>query len=156
MVDFIAILYFLLLYCNALGSGKVPQSTFGKAPQTNPDSWPRSELALELHSRSSVGVTSHLQRSRHRKQFRRKADKKKHLPLLFNGSSLALPLKLIPSLFKQLTLFNVQSWINSLNRTIILLHIMRRKKINCQFIIEEHRTHTYARTHTHTHTHTHS
>ena len=49
-----------------------------KAPQTNPDSHPRSEPALELHSRaaSSVGITSPFQRSQHRKQFRRKADKK--------------------------------------------------------------------------------
>ena len=39
----------------------------------------RSEPALELHSRatSSVGITSPFQRSQHRKQFRRKADKKK-------------------------------------------------------------------------------
>ena len=46
-----------------------------KAPQTNPDSWPRSEPALELHSRamSSVGLTSPFQRSQHRKQFWRKA-----------------------------------------------------------------------------------
>ena len=40
---------------------------------------PRSEPALELHSRaaSSVGFTSLFQRSQHRKQFRRKADNKK-------------------------------------------------------------------------------
>ena len=39
---------------------------------------PRSELALELHSRaaSSVGGTSPFPRSQHRKQFWRKADKK--------------------------------------------------------------------------------
>ena len=50
-----------------------------KAPQTNPDSRLRSAPALELHStaESSVGITSPFQRSRHRKQFRRKADKKK-------------------------------------------------------------------------------
>ena len=48
------------------------------APQTNLDSQPRSVPALELHSRaaSSVGITSPFQRSQHRKQFRRKADKK--------------------------------------------------------------------------------
>ena len=42
-----------------------------KAPQTNPDSQPRSEPAPELYSRaaSSVGVTSPFQRSQHRKQF---------------------------------------------------------------------------------------
>ena len=50
-----------------------------KAPQTNLDSRPRSEPALELHSRavSSEGVMSPFQRSQHRKQFRRKADNKK-------------------------------------------------------------------------------
>ena len=46
------------------------------APQTNPDSRPRSEPTLKLHSRatSSEGITSP---SQHRKQFLRKADKKK-------------------------------------------------------------------------------
>ena len=45
----------------------------GLTPQTNPDTQPRSEPALELHSRaaSSVGITSLLQRSQHKKQFRR-------------------------------------------------------------------------------------
>ena len=44
----------------------------------NPDSWPRSVPALELHSRaaSRVGVTSPFQQSQHREQFRRKANKK--------------------------------------------------------------------------------
>ena len=44
----------------------------------NPDSRPRSEPTLELNSRaaSSVGIMSPFQRSQHRKQFRRKADKK--------------------------------------------------------------------------------
>ena len=47
-----------------------------KAPQTNPDTCPRSEPALELHSKatSSVGITSPFQRSQHRKQFKTKAD----------------------------------------------------------------------------------
>ena len=46
-----------------------------------PDTRPRSEPTLELHSRaaSSVGVTSPFQRSQHRKQFRRRADKKKEV-----------------------------------------------------------------------------
>ena len=41
-------------------------------------SGPRTEPSLELHSRaaSSVGVKSPFQQSQHRKQFRRKADKK--------------------------------------------------------------------------------
>ena len=49
-----------------------------RAPQTNLATQPRSEPALELHSRaaSSVGVKSPFQQSHHRKQFRRKADKK--------------------------------------------------------------------------------
>ena len=49
-----------------------------KSPQTNPDSQPRSAPALELLSsaESSVGVTSPFQRSQHREQYRRKADKK--------------------------------------------------------------------------------
>ena len=40
---------------------------------------PKSEPALELHSRaaSSVGVTSLFQQSQHRKQFQRKADNSK-------------------------------------------------------------------------------
>ena len=51
------------------------------SPQTNPDSWPRSALTLELLSRaaSSVGVTSPFQRSQHRKQFWRRVDHKKVL-----------------------------------------------------------------------------
>ena len=50
-----------------------------KALQPNPDSQPRSEPALKLHSRaaSSVGVMSPLQWSQHRKQFQRRADIKK-------------------------------------------------------------------------------
>ena len=50
-----------------------------EAPQTNPDSRPRSVPALELHSRaaSSVGITSPFQQSQQRKQFRRKADNEK-------------------------------------------------------------------------------
>ena len=48
-------------------------------PQTNPDSQPRSEPALELQSRaaSKVGDTSPFQWSQYRKQFLRKADHKK-------------------------------------------------------------------------------
>ena len=49
-----------------------------KAPQTNPALQPRSEPALELHSKaaSNVDITSPLQWSQHRKQFmRRKAEK---------------------------------------------------------------------------------
>ena len=55
-------------------------------PQTNPDSQPRSVPALELHSRaaSSVGVMTPFQRSQHRKQFRRKADKKNRLTIYSN------------------------------------------------------------------------
>ena len=47
-----------------------------KPLHTNRDSRPRSAPTLELHSRaaSSVGITSPLQRSRHRKQFQRKAN----------------------------------------------------------------------------------
>ena len=54
------------------------ENPIDEAPQTNPDTWPRSEPTLELHSRaaSSVGITSPFQRSQHRKQFQRKADKK--------------------------------------------------------------------------------
>ena len=56
-----------------------------KAPQTNPDSRHRSEPALELNSRaaSSVGITSPFQQSQHREQFRRKADKKKILIIIY-------------------------------------------------------------------------
>ena len=47
-----------------------------KAPQTNPDSRPRSAPSLKLLSRatSSVGITSLFQRSQQWKQFWRKAD----------------------------------------------------------------------------------
>ena len=60
-------------------NGRAPGAAYHVAPQTNPDSQPRSELTLELHSRatSSVGVMSAFQRSQHRKQFWRKADNKK-------------------------------------------------------------------------------
>ena len=56
-------------------------------PQTDPDSQPRLVPAQELHSRagSRVGITSLFQRSQHRKQCRRKADKKnkkKHVSLV--------------------------------------------------------------------------
>ena len=42
-----------------------------KAPKTSPDSRPRLEPALDLHSRaaSSVGIKSPFQRSQQRKQF---------------------------------------------------------------------------------------
>ena len=55
-----------------------------KALQTNPDSRPRSEPALELHRRavSSVGITSQFQQSQNRKQFRKRADHKKLWPRL--------------------------------------------------------------------------
>ena len=51
-----------------------------KAPQTNPDSRPRSAPALDLLSRaaSNVGVMLPLQRSQHRKQFRRRVEHKKN------------------------------------------------------------------------------
>ena len=50
--------------------------SMNKAPQTNLDTQPRTEPALELHSRaaSSVGVTSPFQQSEHRKQFWRRVD----------------------------------------------------------------------------------
>ena len=53
-------------------------ATYDIAPQTNLDSLPKSKPALELHSRavSSVGIKSPFQRSQHRKQFQREADKK--------------------------------------------------------------------------------
>ena len=58
-----------------LGNEKNP---IDNAPQTNQDSRPRSDPTLELHSKaaSSVGITSTFQRSKHKKQFWRKADKK--------------------------------------------------------------------------------
>ena len=51
------------------------------APQTNPDSQRRTAPTLELLSRavSSVGVTSPIQRSQHRKQFWRRVDHKKNV-----------------------------------------------------------------------------
>ena len=57
-----------------LGMRKIQSTKLRKPIWTH---WPRSEPALELHSRavSSVGITSSLQQSQHRKQFQRKTDK---------------------------------------------------------------------------------
>ena len=75
------------------------------APQTNPDSPPRSEPALGLHSRaaSSVGVTSLFQRSQHRKPFRRRADHKKQTFSYFIKMQVK-KIKAIPSFFSSSTL----------------------------------------------------
>ena len=72
-----------LAFGEALSSTWEWGNPIDNAPQTNPDSWPRSEPAPELHSRaaSSIGIKSPFQQSQHRKQFWRRVDHKKTVSL---------------------------------------------------------------------------